>query len=79
MLICGEHEKRPTRHSDAERLAARRARFMPPSLLDSQFATLDPPGPDERPIAVAIELSPEEIINRISGVLLSSDAPGNPA
>jgi hypothetical protein len=40
---------------------------------------LEPPGPDERPIAVAIELSPEEIIKRISGVLLSSEAPGNPA
>jgi carbohydrate kinase (thermoresistant glucokinase family) len=28
----------------AERLAARRHRYMPPSLLASQFATLEPPG-----------------------------------
>jgi hypothetical protein len=38
---------------------------------------LEPPGLDERPIAVAIELSAEEIIKRISSVLLSSEAPGN--
>lgn len=32
----------------AERLAARSGHFMPPSLLDSQFAALEEPGPDER-------------------------------
>ena len=34
------------------RLGARRGHFMPPSLLDSQLATLEPPGPDEHPIVV---------------------------
>lgn len=34
---------------DAEqRLAARQGHFMPPSLLASQFAALEPPAPDER-------------------------------
>lgn len=31
----------------AARLGARRGHFMPPGLLESQFATLEPPGPDE--------------------------------
>jgi gluconokinase len=31
----------------AERLATRSGHFMPPSLLDSQFAALEEPGPDE--------------------------------
>jgi gluconokinase len=31
----------------AARLAARRGHYMPASLLDSQFAALEPPGPDE--------------------------------
>jgi carbohydrate kinase (thermoresistant glucokinase family) len=30
-----------------ERLAARRGHYMPPELLDSQLATLEPPGDDE--------------------------------
>lgn len=55
----------------ARRLAARRGHFMPPTLLDSQFVTLEPPGPDEKPIIVAINQPVDEIIERISGVLLS--------
>jgi gluconokinase/shikimate kinase len=38
----------------ARRLAARRAHFMPSSLLDSQFADLEDPGPDEPHIRVDI-------------------------
>ena len=37
----------------AARMAARTGHYMPPTLLDSQFATLEPPGPDE---AVAVEI-----------------------
>jgi carbohydrate kinase (thermoresistant glucokinase family) len=37
-----------------ERLAARKGHFMPPGLLDSQFATLEEPGPDEHPLVVDI-------------------------
>ena len=38
-----------------ERLAARRGHFMPPALLDSQFAALEPPGPDEDPITISVD------------------------
>jgi gluconokinase len=38
----------------ARRLTARHGHFMPPALLDSQFAALESPGPDERSIAVGI-------------------------
>jgi gluconokinase len=46
----------------AERIKARKGHFMPPALLDSQFATLEPPGPDERPIVVDISGSEEAIV-----------------
>jgi len=49
----------------AARMAARRGHFMPPALLDSQFATLEPPGPDENPIVVDISPAPEEIVAAI--------------
>ena len=38
----------------AKRLATRRGHFMPAGLLDSQFAALEPPAPDENAIAVDI-------------------------
>ena len=37
------------------RMARRKHHFMPTSLLDSQFATLEPPGPDELVVRVSIE------------------------
>lgn len=40
----------------AARLSARHGHFMPPSLLDSQFATLEEPGPDEP--AFRIDIGP---------------------
>ena len=40
----------------ASRLARRHGHYMPPALLDSQFATLEPPGEDEQ--AVTIEIDP---------------------
>nr|QIG93999.1 gluconokinase [Bradyrhizobium sp. 6(2017)] len=49
----------------AARLAARKDHFMPPGLLASQFRTLEPPTPDERPITVAIDRSVEAIIEDI--------------
>lgn len=39
-----------------------RSHFMPPSLLDSQLATLEPPGEDERHVSVDVRASPEEIV-----------------
>jgi gluconokinase len=46
----------------AERMKARKGHFMPPALLDSQFATLEAPGPDERAIVVDIGGSAEMIV-----------------
>lgn len=46
----------------AARLARRKDHFMPSSLLDSQFATLEPPGPDEGPITVSIDQEPAGIV-----------------
>jgi gluconokinase len=45
-----------------ERMRARHGHFMPPSLLDSQFQTLEEPGPDENPITVEIGGTPDEIV-----------------
>lgn len=46
----------------AERMAARKGHFMPFGLLDSQFAALEEPGPDEHPIVCPITGTPEEVI-----------------
>lgn len=42
-----------SRNVIAARMATRTGHYMPTTLLDSQFATLEPPGPDE---AVAVEI-----------------------
>jgi len=48
-----------------DRMAARHEHFMPVGLLDSQLATLEEPGPDERPIVVDVGGSPEQIVAEI--------------
>jgi carbohydrate kinase (thermoresistant glucokinase family) len=48
-----------------QRMALRQHHFMPPSLLDSQFATLEEPGDDERPLVVPVELAKEAIVERV--------------
>ena len=45
----------------AQRLGARHGHFMPSSLLASQFAALEEPGPDEPAIRVEIGAPPEAI------------------
>jgi carbohydrate kinase (thermoresistant glucokinase family) len=47
------------------RLAARHEHFMPVALLDSQFATLQEPTPDEHPITVDIGAKPFDIVTEI--------------
>ena len=47
------------------RLAARHEHFMPIALLDSQFATLEEPTPDEHPITVDVGGKPAEIAQEI--------------
>ena len=49
----------------ADRLAQRKGHFMPPGLLDSQFATLQPPDPAEKPITVSIDAPVEAIVDDI--------------
>ena len=46
----------------AARIAARSGHFMPASLLDSQFAALEPLGPDEPGRTVDVGAAPEEIV-----------------
>ena len=58
----------------AERLTARRGHFMPASLLDSQFASLEPPAADERPIAASIEPPAAVIVDRILAALQADPA-----
>ena len=53
---------RGSRPTIAERLADRRGHFMPASLLDSQFAALEEPGPDENASVCDISESPDAIV-----------------
>ena len=47
------------------RLLARQAHFMPVALLEGQFAALEPPAADERPIAVDVAREPHKILDEI--------------
>jgi gluconokinase len=49
----------------AQRLAKRRGHFMPAHLLQSQFVTLEEPGPDENPIVVSVAAEPEAIAAQV--------------
>jgi len=48
-----------------QRMVARHGHFMPAELLDSQFATLEEPTPDEHPIIEDVEGKPADIAHRI--------------
>src|SRR6188768_774794 len=50
------------RETVAARLGSRDGHFMPASLLASQFATLEEPAADERPIVVAIDRAPDDVV-----------------
>lgn len=70
LLLHGRHDIRivylnGSRELIAKRMAARKNHFMPPSLLDSQFRTLEVPGPDERPITVSIDDDIDGIVGAI--------------
>lgn len=47
----------------AERMSTRGGHFMPLSLLDSQFATLEPPAPDEPHLALDITAPPDMLVS----------------
>ena len=53
----------------AERMRNRVGHFMPPSLLDSQLATLEEPTPEEAPITVAVAPPPERIVDAVIAAL----------
>ena len=57
----------------ASRLADRHGHFMPTSLLDSQFATLEEPAADEPAIRVEIGAAPEQIADDIATALSLGD------
>jgi carbohydrate kinase (thermoresistant glucokinase family) len=50
------------------RLATRKGHYMPPRLLDSQLATLEPPGPDEAARVEAVG-TPEETARAVVAAL----------
>ncbi|WP_136660738.1 gluconokinase [Nitratireductor sp. XY-223] len=54
-----------TRDLIAERMNAREGHFMPLSLLDSQFAALEKPEPDERAIVVDISKDQAQVVEDI--------------
>jgi gluconokinase len=49
----------------AARLASRQGHFFKREMLDSQFATLEEPGPDEQVITVSIDGTPLQVVDRI--------------
>jgi gluconokinase len=49
----------------AERLARRLGHFMPPALLDSQFAALEEPAAEEPVLTVAIGPAPKQLVQDI--------------
>jgi gluconokinase len=58
-----------------KRIAERKGHFMPPSLLDSQLATLEIPGDDEHAITINIALPLAEQMARAEAFLAKAAAP----
>ena len=58
-----------------QRMAARHGHFMPTTLLDSQFATLEEPSPDENAIVVDIGGSPDKIAREVADRLGVAQCP----
>ena len=57
-----------------ERMAARHGHFMPAALLDSQFATLEEPAPEERAIVAPVGPPPDAVIQDIERQLRERSA-----
>ena len=47
-----------------QRLSERKGHFMPPALLPSQFAILEPLAPEENGVEISIEGSVDEMVDR---------------
>jgi len=63
----------------ARRLTTRMDHYMPPTLLDSQIATLEPPGPEENTIVIDVGRTPAEEAAEIVRRLGLSPASGSSA
>jgi carbohydrate kinase (thermoresistant glucokinase family) len=48
-----------------QRMAARKGHFMPAALLDSQFATLEEPAPEEHALIVSVAAAPDAIVEEV--------------
>ncbi|MBV8737896.1 MAG: hypothetical protein JO007_11690 [Alphaproteobacteria bacterium] len=57
------------------RMAARHEHFMPIALLESRFAILEEPAPDEDPIIIDIGGKPAEIARRLEARQHGTDGP----
>ncbi|ODN69530.1 gluconokinase [Methylobrevis pamukkalensis] len=66
-----------SRETIAARLAGRSAHFFDPALLDSQFATLEPPGTDEDAVTLDVTLPPARLVDEALAAL-ASPAPAGP-
>ncbi len=51
------------------RMEARTDHYMPVSLLDSQFAALEPPAPEENAIEISVEPLPDEVLDEAEAQL----------
>jgi gluconokinase len=64
-----------TREEIQARLDRRRNHFMPSSLLDSQLQTLEPLGPDERGVVIALRGRPRDEVRRVLDQLHLGSSP----
>lgn len=58
------------------RMAARHGHFMPTSLLDSQFRTLEEPAPEENPLVVSVGGTPQQIVAEVGEALTGQAVQG---
>ena len=60
-----------------ERIVRRQHTYMPPTLLRSQFDTLEEPGPDEKPVVIVVHRSiTETVIELLAQLPKRGSAPG---
>ena len=59
----------------AARIAQRTHLYMPASLLDSQFAALQPPEPDEQALSLSVQQPPADLIQNIAHHLQAQACP----
>lgn len=63
LYLCPAHE------TVKERLEHRAGHYMPPSLLPSQYATLEEPGEDEPAIRISSLAKPEDLLENVVEIL----------